>query len=430
MSIPLESPNGSVRRDQPDKGAPLERTSAEAIAALRLELRWQSAQACHCDGRAGANVGLWRDLFPPALGQALIDKPVAETLTHRLTAGELAPELRDDLLLDLRPTQFNRHFLPRDLVQPRNGRFYPKGILRDVPGIPEADRSPFRVATASRELVQADLNHPLAGHELELVVTIEGIWLGGDRRGGHCNEIADLVTTDGPGMQARWRGQPTDFWSDLPFTRADPRPDDRFYARPRFVDHLDRAAIAEISSLHGRLIPTGARILDLMSSWHSHLPESLQPRAVTGLGMSQAELGANAQLTEHVVHDLNRDPRLPFSDAAFDAAVCTVSVEYLIEPFAVFRELARVLRPDGLLVVTFSNRWFPPKAIRIWQGVHEFERLGLVLEYFLESGRFTDLNTWSLRGLARPADDKYADRLPLSDPVYAVWGRRSSTGGA
>jgi hypothetical protein len=80
--------------------------------------------------------------------------------------------------------------------------------------------------------------------------------------------------------------------------------------------------------------------------------------------------------------------------------------------------------PAGLLIVTFSNRWFPPKAIQIWQGIHEFERLGLVLEYFLESGRFDDLNTWSLRGLPRPADDKYADRLWLSDPVYAVWGRR------
>ena len=225
-------------------------------------------------------------------------------------------------------------------------------------------------------------------------------------------------------MQARWRGLPADFWSDLPFARVDARPDTCFYSEPRLVDHVDRTAIAEISALYGRLIPVGSRILDLMTSWHSHLPASLAPRAVTGLGMNRAELDANPMLTERVVHDLNANARLPFPDASFDAIVCTVSVEYLISPFEVFRELVRVLMPAGLLIVTFSNRWFPPKAIQIWQGIHEFERLGLVLEYFLESGRFDDLNTWSLRGLPRPAGDKYADRLRLSDPVYAVWGRR------
>jgi SAM-dependent methyltransferase len=170
-------------------------------------------------------------------------------------------------------------------------------------------------------------------------------------------------------------------------------------------------------------------VLDLMTSWHSHLPAALGAAHVTGLGMSQAELDANPALAERVVHDLNRDPALPFPDAAFDAVICTVSVEYLVEPFAVFRDIARVLRPGGRIVVTFSNRWFPPKAIAVWTDLHEFERPGLVLEYLLESDRFTDLNTWSLRGLPRPADDPYADRLRLSDPVHAVWATRAADGG-
>jgi len=190
------------------------------------------------------------------------------------------------------------------------------------------------------------------------------------------------------------------------------------------VDHLDRTAIGEVSALYGRLIPQGSRILDLMSSWHSHLPASLQGGAVVGLGMNAAELADNPVLTERLVQDLNQEPGLPFANGAFDAVVCTVSVEYLTRPFAIFRDVARVLRPGGIFVVSFSNRWFPPKAIRLWEELHEFERPGLVLEYFLESGLYRDLETWTLRGRPRPADDPYADRLAFSDPVYGVWGVR------
>ncbi|MGB5639589.1 MAG: methyltransferase domain-containing protein, partial [Sedimenticolaceae bacterium] len=102
--------------------------------------------------------------------------------------------------------------------------------------------------------------------------------------------------------------------------------------------------------------------------------------------------------------------------------ICSLSVEYLIKPFEVFAEVARVLRPGGRFIVTFSNRWFPPKVINVWEAIHEFERPGLVMEYFLRDGMFENLETWSIRGLPRPADDKYADRRQDSDPVYAVWG--------
>jgi SAM-dependent methyltransferase len=126
------------------------------------------------------------------------------------------------------------------------------------------------------------------------------------------------------------------------------------------------------------------------------------------------------------VHDLNLDPRLPLPDEAYDAAICTVSVEYLTRPAEVFAQVRRVLRPGGRFVVTFSNRWFPPKVVKVWQYVHEFERVGLVLEHFLRDGGFTNLETRSMRGLPRSLDDKYADRMAQSDPVYAVWGERAS----
>jgi SAM-dependent methyltransferase len=146
---------------------------------------------------------------------------------------------------------------------------------------------------------------------------------------------------------------------------------------------------------------------------------------VVGLGLNRAEHDANTVLHERVIQDLNGESRLPFPDGAFDAVVCTASVEYLVEPFATFREVAWVLRRGGLFVVTFSNRWFPTKAIALWEAIHEFERPALVLEYFVESGLFRDLETWTLRGLPRPADDKYRDQLAHSDPVYGVWAYRA-----
>jgi ubiquinone/menaquinone biosynthesis C-methylase UbiE len=116
------------------------------------------------------------------------------------------------------------------------------------------------------------------------------------------------------------------------------------------------------------------------------------------------------------------NPQIPFDDHEFDAVICTVSVEYLIHPFDIFEEINRVLKPGGIFIVTFSNRWFPPKAISIWSELHEFERMGLVLEFFLKSGHYKNLQTHSMRGLPRPADDKYVSQILFSDPVSAVWG--------
>jgi hypothetical protein len=91
----------------------------------------------------------------------------------------------------------------------------------------------------------------------------------------------------------------------------------------------------------------------------------------------------------------------------------------------VFADVARVLKPGGLFVVSFSNRWFPPKAISIWKELHEFERMGLVTEYFLQSKRFSNIHTWTMRGKPRPYDDKYfALNMMLSDPVYMVWATK------
>ena len=165
------------------------------------------------------------------------------------------------------------------------------------------------------------------------------------------------------------------------------------------------------------------QVLDLMSSWISHLPEDTGAIRLTGLGMNAEELAQNPRLDERIVHDLNATPVLPFPDNRFDVAMCSVSIEYLVQPVAVLRELGRVLKPGGAAIITFSDRWFPTKAIALWTELHPFERMGLVLEYFRQAGGFRARHSESLRGLPRPPDDKYAGQLAHSDPVFAVWGR-------
>jgi hypothetical protein len=246
-----------------------------------------------------------------------------------------------------------------------------------------------------------------------------------DERGGSSVDWVGLLT-DGPGMQARWQNSPTDFFSDEPFYRRDAIADGRFYENPRLVHHLDVNARDMVTDIYKRFVKDGMKVLDLMSSWVSHLPQSVKPASVSGLGMNRTEMEQNDRLTDVQVHDLNADPGLPYGDGTFDVAICTVSVEYLTQPLAVFEDVARVLKPGGIFVVTFSNRWFPPKVVRVWEQIHEFERIGLVMEYFLRSGGFNDLGTYSMRGLPRPRDDKYAGELAFSDPVYAVWGHQSA----
>lgn len=402
----------------------LERTNSQSMATIEFSLQWQSKTAQHHDSYVVQKFNFWRDILPPELESQLLNQPRGTEAKHSFAAGELLPTQQANNCFRIPAKQFNRHFRRQTTIEPRAGRFYPKGFIAGVKGIFSQDVNPFRVAQVEQDQLTIDLNHPLAGCDLTIQAKILDIWDGGQEHGGRCRDLTELICQRGPGMQARWQDQATDFWSDLPFARLASGIDAEFYAKPRLVNHLDQEALSQIQALYSRLIPPKARVLDLMSSWNSHLDaEQLQPAAVTGLGMNADELAQNPLLTERIVQDLNLKPELPFADASFDAVTCTVSVEYLIKPFEVFAELARVLRPGGSLIVTFSNRWFPPKVIRLWPDLHEFERLGAVLEYFLHSKQFSQLETYSLRGLARPEDDPHFAETWLSDPIYAVWGQ-------
>jgi SAM-dependent methyltransferase len=221
-------------------------------------------------------------------------------------------------------------------------------------------------------------------------------------------------------------GSDYDRFSPDAFSRDDDSDDRLFYARDRFVSHLDSLALSTIERIIGALV-TEKRpiILDLMASWDSHLPESLDAAKVVGLGLNQNELAANSRLSEVLLHDLSSAPELPFPDNCFDAVINTVSVDYLTRPFEVFAEVGRILKPGGLFLVIFSNRMFPKKAVKIWREATDLERVDLVRSFFESSGRFEGIKVFSAVGRPRPESDKYAHLGLPSDPVYSVYAEKS-----
>jgi SAM-dependent methyltransferase len=206
------------------------------------------------------------------------------------------------------------------------------------------------------------------------------------------------------------------------FGRLDESDDAQFYATDRFVSHLDSLALETVEKLIGELIvEENPVLLDLMAGWDSHIPEKLNPSKVVGLGLNRNELSENTSLSEIVVHDLNKDPILPFPNNTFDAVLNTVSVDYITKPVQVFREVGRILRPGGLFLVIFSNRMFPEKAVRVWKESSEDERVLLVEDFFKEASLFEKASVFVSKGKPRPENDKYSHLGIPSDPIYAVY---------
>jgi predicted methyltransferase len=178
-----------------------------------------------------------------------------------------------------------------------------------------------------------------------------------------------------------------------PITKLDSSDDSLFYQQPRLVQHIDFGFIAGLQEVFRRYIPPEGTVLDLMSSWVSHLPDDLRTGTVVGHGMNRVELAANSRLSEYFVQDLNRHPELPLADDRFDAVLNTVSIQYLEDAPAVLREVRRVLKPGGVVIISFSNRMFPTKAVSLWIGASEPERVALVRRYLAEAGGFAQVET-------------------------------------
>lgn len=199
---------------------------------------------------------------------------------------------------------------------------------------------------------------------------------------------------------------------DTYFQRQDESRDHNFYSFPRKVVHIDDWAIAQLRETYAATLPQDAVILDLMSSWRSHLPDDLNPQRVVGLGMNSDEMEDNPQLDAHVVQSLNDNPVLPYDNETFDAALCAVSVQYLTNPIAVFEQVNRVLKPEGRFIVSFSNRCFPTKAVAVWLSTTDRQHIALVTRYFELGGAWAKIEAITKTAAGH-------------DPLYIVTGRKS-----
>ncbi|WP_019505728.1 class I SAM-dependent methyltransferase [Pleurocapsa sp. PCC 7319] len=207
-------------------------------------------------------------------------------------------------------------------------------------------------------------------------------------------------------------------------TKLDDTNDLDFYDYPRFVTHVDSGFIDRLTNLYREQLKPNTRILDLMSSWVSHLPDDIQFAHVEGHGMNEEELAKNPQLDHYFLQNLNHNPKLPLEDADFDAVLVTVSIQYLQYPEAVLSEIYRVLKPDGVVIISFSNRMFYQKAIAAWRDGTDTDRVNLVRKYFQ-----------SVDGFSQPEVVVHQSPLPGvlqmlglagGDPFYAAIARKKS----
>lgn len=205
-------------------------------------------------------------------------------------------------------------------------------------------------------------------------------------------------------------------------SKLDPSDDTLFYDYPRFVTHVDEGFIQKLTDLYRDRLRPQTRILDLMSSWVSHLPEELTFEHVEGHGLNAEELARNPRLNHYVVQNLNLNPALPFEDQSFDAVLNTVSVQYLQYPEAVFAEIHRVLKPGGLCIISFSNRMFYQKAIQIWRDGSEPFRVELVQRYFASVPGFTPAEV--IEQVSPIPAVLQMLGVPAGDPFYAVMATR------
>lgn len=172
-------------------------------------------------------------------------------------------------------------------------------------------------------------------------------------------------------------------------TKLDETNDSLFYDQPRFVTHVDEGFIQQLTDLYQERLKPNTRVLDLMSSWVSHLPEAIAFAHIEGHGLNGEELARNPRLDHYFVQNLNQEPKLPLEDQSFDAVLNTVSVQYIQYPEAIFSEIHRILKPGGVAIISFSNRMFYQKAIQAWREGSESDRVKLVEGYFASVPGFT-----------------------------------------
>ena len=209
--------------------------------------------------------------------------------------------------------------------------------------------------------------------------------------------------------------------------KLDETDDHLFYSYPRFVTHVDEQFIDRLTQLYREHLKPNSHILDMMSSWVSHLPDDIQFSHIEGHGLNEDELAKNPRLDRYFIQDLNKNPQFPLPDRSFDAVLNAVSVQYLQYPEKVFLEIHRILKPGGVAIISFSNRMFYQKAIQAWRDGSEADRVDLVKTYFNSVPGFKGFSIPEVIAIRSEVPSfLQLFGLPGGDPFYAAIAHRTA----
>ncbi|WP_455234187.1 methyltransferase domain-containing protein, partial [Thiogranum longum] len=267
---------------------------------VEFSVDWASRLATHRDRRVLA-CELNQQPVGPLQGLVGCLKQAAEGECRETFApGTLLPDRDPALVRHIPRARFDAHFAGQH-TQPAVGRYYPKAMIAGALGCSRRELAPFHLIGMQGEQLVVDLNHPLAGLELNLSARKRDQPPAGSVPLVDAAAIPRALVENGPGMQAGADRAEASFFAAYPFTRDDPQEDAVFYRNPRLVPHLDATASAEVSAIYSRFLEPGMRVLDLMSSWVSHLPASKNDISLTGLGMNRQELASNTLLNDYLI---------------------------------------------------------------------------------------------------------------------------------
>ena len=384
------------------------RIANDSVVTIYFEFTWTSSHAVHVERFLAKDVDFTRDILPLGVKSRMRGLGEGDSVELAMDSAEVPP-FKPGKILDMPATRFVGSPDLGRRIKPRIGRFYPKHYIDNVPGTRPDSASPFRISETDKAGFKANLNHPMADRDVVIKATAIEV-KDASQEAGVLHRWPDLFF-QGPGLQARLPETPTDFLGWEPFRRKVDSNDADFYATFSGPEIPGIEAEEGVQKVYGSAVQDGAIVLDLMAGKNSHIPEGVEPVSVIGMGLSKSDMEANPALTEHVIHNLNEEPVLPFETDSFDAVICTAGVEYLTSPFEIIEEAGRLLKPGGVFSLVFTEQWVKEKVIGIWPELYPFERMGLVSQYFVRSEMFENIWTSS-------------DRSCSESEVFGVWAKR------
>lgn len=347
-----------------------------AVGALEFTISWEKDGIQHEEWYLGRKFNPVNDIFPRGMREALEGKTEGESVTLTYEPRLCIPRHKDSLVRHKPLDKLRKKTLKGRPIIPRIGRFYPQGHISGILDVYPDTLTPFRLVQLDGESFTADCNHPLALIPITIQATIQYIELRDTGTYGNLTHWREKTCDWGPGMQTRLKGKPTDFFRDGFFDTVE---DDSGSITPTAVD---ATALQNLERIQARHVLPDMRVLDF------------------SLGNSGPE-------------------------GIYDAAICTLSMEYMTEPIETLKRIAEHLQPGSPIVIGFTNHFDEKLAIDGWIDMHDFERMGLVLEYLRQAGLDDAAKTYSMRNDWRPKDDPlFLETRGVSDPVYVVVGHK------